>query len=70
MIRFKNVREINGALGRIRTCGPRIRSPILYPAELRVQPNYEGRLASLSECVQPIFVESEIIRLEHHKAPN
>ena len=25
-----------GTLGRIRTCDPRIRSPMLYPAELRV----------------------------------
>ena len=30
-----------GALGRIRTCGLRIRSPLLYPAELRA--HYHGR---------------------------
>lgn len=27
----------NGAPGRIRTCDPRLRRPLLYPAELRVQ---------------------------------
>ena len=29
--------ESNGALGRTRTCGPLVRSQVLYPAELRAQ---------------------------------
>ena len=29
--------DLNGASGRIRTCDPRLRRPLLYPAELRTQ---------------------------------
>lgn len=35
-----------GALGEIRTPDPRIRSPMLYPAELRAQSNESKHLAS------------------------
>lgn len=30
-----SVNDYNGAPGRTRTCGPRLRRPMLYPAELR-----------------------------------
>ncbi len=38
---------LHGAPGRARTCGLRIRSPTLYPAELRAQMN---RGLSIAEC--------------------
>ena len=36
----------NGTPDKIRTCDPLIRSQILYPAELRVQNNYELRITN------------------------
>ena len=33
---------LGNALGRIRTCDPRFRRPMLYPAELRVQSGERG----------------------------
>src|ERR1700710_1308823 len=32
---FRPVRRAHGAPGRTRTCDPRLRRPVLYPAELR-----------------------------------
>jgi hypothetical protein len=43
-----SVNEIVGALGEIRTPDPRIRSPMLYPAELRAQFRTH-RISELSE---------------------
>ena len=36
--------EIIGTPGRIRTCGLRIRSPALYPAELRAQRKLDKKI--------------------------
>ena len=47
----RNTLKINGAPGRIRTCDLRIRSPALYPAELRAR-NWRTRiLASRTQLV-------------------
>ena len=39
-------RQARGAPGRIRTCGPRIRSPLLYPAELQAHDPTTSAVAS------------------------
>src|SRR3954471_949955 len=38
--------RLSGAPGRNRTCDPRLRRPLLYPAELRAHAYYRGSLAS------------------------
>ncbi len=51
-----------GTPGRIRTCGLRIRSPTLYPAELRAHDRCHERgflLAQGHESVKQLFAELE-----------
>ena len=58
------IRSGNGALGEMRTPDPRIRSPMLYPAELRAResfqwfsrtPNFLGTDQALKTTAENIF---------------
>ena len=49
---------LNGAPGRIRTCDLRIRSPALYPAELRARIDPDSNAEDIS---QPQFIVNEIL---------
>ena len=52
--------ELNGAPGRIRTCGLWLRRPTLYPAELRAQPIGKRK----DEVVRPEGIEPPAYRFE------
>jgi hypothetical protein len=63
---MKMIKILAGALGEIRTPDPRIRSPMLYPAELRARVTVQlselrvRRYADLLETRMPAMILADI----------